>query len=144
MFPCRENSTVEENCSLLSSLAGSARPSTGGLQGAGPGKYRGFSVFVTCLFPQPTKVPCSIQYICFTKKSSLSNCKHPCCQHGTSPKHLLIATRKATMGLHVGCDEEEPLMLHCYGRRNNMMLRTGLAVCGTCAPTADHDHKVCL
>lgn len=59
-------------------------------------------------------------------------------------RHLLIATRKATMGLHVGCDEGEPLMLHCYRRGNNMMLRTGLAVCGTCAPTADHDHKVCL
>ena len=123
---------MEENCSLLSGLAGCATPSTGGPQGAGPGNYWGFSGFITCLSPQPTKVPCSIRYICSTKKSSLSNCKHPCCQHGTPPRHLLIATHEATMGLRVGCDEGEALMLHCYGRGDDVMLRTGLAAWYLC------------
>lgn len=38
---------------------------------------------------------------------------YPRSQHGTSPRHLLIATHEATMRLHVGCDEGKALMLHC-------------------------------
>lgn len=112
----------------MSGSSGCATTSTGGPQEAGTGNYYGFSGFVTCLFLQPTQVPCSIQHICSTNRSILSNCKHPGRQHGTSLKHLLIATHEATMGLHVGCDEGEALMLHCYWRGDDVMLRTGLAV----------------
>jgi len=127
-----ENSKVKENCSLLLGLAGYATPSTGSPQGPGPGNYWGFSGFPTCLFPQPTEVPCSVQYTCSTKKSSLSNCKHPCCQHGTSPRYLLIATHEGTMRPHVGCVEGEALLLHCYWRGDDVMLQTGLAVWYPC------------
>lgn len=128
-FPYRKKGKVEDNCSLLSGSSGCATPSTGGPQGAGPGNYWGFSGFMTCLFLQPTQVPCSIQHIYSTNRSILSNCKHPGCQQGTSPRHPLIATHEATTGFCVGCDGREALMLHCYWRGDDTMLRTGLAVC---------------
>lgn len=106
-------------------------------------KLLGFLRLCDLFIPQPTKVPCSIWYICSTKKSSLSNCKHPCCQHGTSPRHLLIATHEATMGLRVGCGEGEALMLHCYWRGDDVMLRTGLAVWYLCI-SCRSGPQVCL